>query len=97
MGDGASIAGRCHPGTPVVQATCRIRLVLNDLAVPEQSIERIDLIKEQDIVNHVLAVSGQLGQGAVVGNEAKTARNGSVAVDQSTIHVLFFSAKKMLL
>jgi hypothetical protein len=39
------------------------------------SIKSLHLFKEQTIVYHVLVVGGQLGQGAVVGYEAQTARD----------------------
>ena len=76
-----------YPRGTVVQASGRICLFLNGLAVSEKGVERLDLIKEQAIVHHVLVVGSELGQGAVVRNEAKTARDRGVVVDQATIQV----------
>jgi len=38
-------------------ASCRIRLLLNGLAMTEKGAEGLDLIKQQAIVDHVLVVT----------------------------------------
>jgi len=60
----------------------RIRLLLNSLALLEQGVERFDLIEEQPVVDHLMVVGGQLGQGTVVGHQAQATRDGCMVVDQ---------------
>ena len=50
-------------GAAVVQVSCCIRFLLNDLAVLEKGVEGLDLIEEQTIGDHVLVVGSQFDQG----------------------------------
>ena len=57
-------------------------------ALLEECVERFDLIEEQAVVNHVLVIGSQRGQGAFVGYQAKTSGARSVVVDQLAIWAL---------
>jgi len=54
----AGKSGAVHTGCQNVHASCRIGLLLDGQASIKKDVEGFDLIKEQDVIDHVQVVVG---------------------------------------
>ena len=65
-----------------------IGFLLDCSASLQQSLERLGVIEEQTVIDHVLIVGSQFGQRAVIRYELEPAGDGGVIVDDIAVRVL---------
>ena len=71
----------------------RVGLLLNYSAALQQGLERFGVVKKQTVIDHVLIVCGQLGQGTVIRDELECAIDGRMVVDDLALVQISESAR----